>query len=140
MRLIIIFAMALLMSCSGEKHPDVSHIEVKMEVLRFEEDLFKIDTQQFETSWNQLEEAYPGFAVNYLEVILNADKRWQGDTLREYVSRFMAAYQPVYDSAKNVFGDFTPHQQKIEQAFKYVKHYFPGYPVPSRIITYNRPL
>ena len=136
-----ILASILLFSCnSSDKTPDVSDIKVELTTKRFEQELFKSDTANFTAKFDQLLARYPSFGENYLSTILNADPTWTADSAAKYVLGFIAAYRPVYDSAQNVFKDFTPYEKAIKQALQYVKHYFPAYKDRKQIITYIGPL
>ena len=130
MRIVFVFLIAcsLLFSCnSSDNTPDVSGIKVELSSRRFEQDLFKLDTANFTTNFDQLLAKYPSFGENYLSAILNADPKWSADSAADYVTGFITAYKPVYDSAQKVFKDFTSYEKEIKQALQFVKHYFPAY-------------
>jgi hypothetical protein len=136
-----ILASILLFSCnSSDNTPDVSGIKVELNTRRFEQELFKLDTVNFTTNFDQLLAKYPSFGENYLSTILNADPKWPADSAADYVIGFITAYKPVYDSAQKVFKDFTPYEKEIKQALQFVKHYFPAYKDRKQIITYIGPL
>jgi hypothetical protein len=136
-----ILASILLFSCnSSDNTPDVSGIKVELNTRRFEQELFKLDTANFTTNFDQLLAKYPSFGENYLSTILNADPKWPADSAADYVIGFITAYKPVYDSAQKVFKDFTPYEKEIKQALQFVKHYFPAYKDRKQIITYIGPL
>ena len=143
MRIVFVFIIAcsLLFSCnSSDKSPDVSGIKVELSSRRFEQDLFKLDTANFTTNFDQLLAKYPSFGENYLSAILNADPKWSADSAADYVTGFITAYKPVYDSAQKVFKDFDKYEKEIKQALQFVKHYFPAYKDRKQIITYIGPL
>lgn len=143
MRLVFVFiiAAALFVSCnSNDKMPDVSGIKVELNTMRFEQELFKLDSVNFTTKLNQLLARYPGFGENYLSTILNADPKWPADTTASYVLGFINAYKPVYDTAQTIFKDFSPYEKEIKQGLQFVKHYFPAYKERKLLITYIGPL
>jgi len=143
MRIVFVFLItcSLLFSCnSSDKTPDVSDIKIELNTQRFEQELFKMDTVNFTTNFDQLLAKYPSFGENYLSTVLNADPKWSADSAANYVLGFMAAYKPVYDSAQKVFKDFAPYEKEIRQALQFVKHYFPAYKDRKLIITYIGPL
>ncbi len=143
MRIVFVFLItcSLLLSCnSSDKTPDVSGIKVELSTRRFEQELFKLDTVNFTTNFDQLLAKYPSFGENYLSTILNADPKWSADSAADYVMGFITAYKPVYDSAQKVFNDFNKYEKEIKQALQFVKHYFPAYKDRKQIITYVGPL
>jgi len=124
-----ILLICLITSCnSGDNDaPDVSAIKMEFTVNRFDQDFFAIDTNNLSRSIQSLSEKYPELLDIYLTSII-------GVTDSIGVNTFFRLYRPVYDSAQRVFSDFTPIKNDLEQAFRYVKHYFPDYNHPSLII------
>lgn len=131
----------LFASCnSGEKTPDVSNVKVTVTTQRFEKELFGLDTADYAPALDKLLAAYPSFGENFLSVVLGADPRWNSDSMAVYVKGFSAAYKNVYDTAMTVFKDFSPYEKEIKNGLQFVKHYFPNYKLPEKIITYIGPL
>ena len=140
MRYLLFITVAFLLSCSNNDAPDVSGIKADLAVKRFEQSLFRADTNSILQVMPAMEKEYPGFARNFFSEILNMDPGWSAEEAALYLNGFISAYRSVHDSAINVFKDFTPYEKDIEEAVKYVKHYFPDYKTPQKIITYVGPL
>lgn len=83
---------------------------------------------------------YPAFGENFLTTILNTDPGWTGDTAAVYIKGFISAYRKIYDSSQKIFNDFSVYEKQIERSVQYLKHYFPEYKAPQKIITYIGPL
>lgn len=128
-------------SCnSGEKTPDVSDIKIELTTKRFEQDLFTIDTLNFNEGFANLLKKYPSFGENFNTTILNVDPKWPVDSAIGYIKNFVFAYRHVYDSSQKIFSDFSPYEKQIKKSLQYVHYYFPKYPVPHRVITYIGPM
>jgi hypothetical protein len=56
------------------------------------------------------------------------------------VKDFYSRYKQVFDSSQKLYSNFDPVKREIEQAFKYVKHYFPSYQLPAAITTVVGPM
>lgn len=143
MRLVFVFIMmaCALFSCNnGDKTPDVSNIKIELSTMRFEKDLFTLDTTNFTSKLDLLIARYPSFGENFLATILNTDPTWSADSAANYVHGFITAYKEVYDTAQKVFTDFTPFEKDIKQGLQFVKYYFPKFKEPKKIITYIGPL
>ncbi|MBK7882742.1 MAG: hypothetical protein IPJ81_02085 [Chitinophagaceae bacterium] len=142
MRLIKYFLILLVIaSCNSKENiPDVSNIAIKITTQRFENDFFDTTKDNLFSYLQQINTNTPSFTQNYLETILNVDPAWPADTSAKYVNGFIKAYRPVYDSAAIVFKDFSPYEKEIKKGLQFLKHYFPGYSAPSKIITYIGPL
>jgi len=142
MRLIKYFLILLVIaSCNSKDNiPDVSNIEIKIITQRFENDFFDTTKDNLFSYLQQINTNTPSFTQNYLETILNVDPAWPADTSAKYVNGFIKAYRPVYDSATIVFKNFSPYEKEIKKGLQFLKHYFPAYYAPSKIITYIGPL
>ncbi len=131
----------LFFSChEGPKIPDVSNIEIDLKTQRFEEELFKLDTNRLSPELDQLIAKYPGFGENFLGSILNTDPSWSTDTALLYIRGFIQSYKPIFDSTRKLYTDFTPYEKEVREGLAFFKYYFPGYELPKNLITYIGPL
>lgn len=126
---------AALAACTNNKKniPDVSDIRVSLAVQRFDQDFFSIDTLQLNTSLSRLQHKYPVLLGPFLETVI-------GVTDTSGVKAFFRLHKPLYDSAQTIYADFDPVRSQLEEAFRYVKHYFPGYRQPATIIPVLGPM
>ncbi|MBP6432517.1 MAG: hypothetical protein KA319_12190 [Ferruginibacter sp.] len=132
---------SVLFACNnGEKIPDVSNIKVDIKTQRFEEDLFKKDTDSLIQKIDKLQAAYTSFGENFFATILNVDPKWNTDTAANYINGFITTYNPVFDSTKKMFSNFNNYETEIKKGLQFIKHYFPAYKTPEKVITYIGPL
>lgn len=120
----------------GPKTPDVSAIKVDLQVLRFEQALFALDTNHLEEGLNKLNERYPGFAKDYLFNILGTTP----DSAARDTRSFLSSYRLMYDSSKLLFADFNPTRKTLVRGLQFVKYYFPKYPLPTKLVTFIGPI
>ncbi len=133
------FVFVLLYSCADKKNiPDVSNISVSSEILRFDNDFFAIDTINASASLTELQKKYPSFLKDFLYNILALPP--QEDTATQVVIRFIHEYKPVYDSAQVKFASLQNIQKQIKRGLQFARYYFPGYKLPSYIITFIGPI
>lgn len=132
-------AVLVLASCGGSKNPDVSGINVQLTTFRFEKKLFDSTAPSLTAYLQELQGSQPAFTGIFLNMILNADPQWPADSTASYVNSFVNSYRPTYQDAEKVFRDFSPYEEAIRQACRYVKYYFPAYALPPQIITYIGP-
>ena len=124
----------ILFSCNQEDHgPDVSGVKVNLEVQRFDNDFFSIDTNNLEPGLAKLQEKYPEFLRLFMNNIA-------GISGPEQIRSFYGSYRPVYDSARLLYRNFEPVRSGLEQAFRYVKFYFPDYKLPGEVIPVVGPM
>jgi hypothetical protein len=132
-------ALLLFGSCkNGVTSPDVSGVQVNLRVQRFEADFFSVRDSVNATRLADLNRKYPGFFPRYINDILGFAGA-PPDSAVKYAGLFAAQYRAYKDSADKLFADFTPYEQEIRKGLQYVKHYFPQYPLPVKLITYVGP-
>ena len=131
---IFIFAFS---SCTSEEKvfiPDVSDIEVPVEVRRFDQALFSLDTNQLETVLPELEKQYGEFsAIFFGQLLGSTDPRIAPMGHFPYVKGFITHpfVQKLADTTQIVYGDFSKQEAEFRQAFQFLKYYFPQLPTPD---------
>lgn len=132
---------SILWSCKDTpKTPDVSGIKVPLETLRFEQDFFRIDTNRIGASLEELRIKYPRFAVDFVEQILGIPWSDSSGMKDLAIKQFLRDYRPILADAEKAVGTFSRQPQEVLKGLQYVKHYFPAYPLPNKIITFLGPL
>jgi len=128
----------LLAACRGDKrHPDVSGIKVDVAVERFEQDFYRIDSNNVAAGLAQVRNAFPDFYGFYLGNIVGINP---ADTSGQAVVRYMLRdYGPVNAALQKKYPDLDWLRKELGTGFRYVKHYYPDYALP-RLITFVGPL
>ena len=126
----------LLNSCNFDKVkniPDVSNIEVNLEINRFEKDLFGLDTTDVNAMISSLDKSYPEFFKPvYLGKIIPPLQD------PEVFSLFVRTQQvrDLFDTCGLVFSDFDENiAPQLKEAFQFYKYHFPKRRIPT-VITY----
>lgn len=130
----LIFSFFFLNACqndSEEKIPDVSNINVKIKVQRFDQDLFAIDTNNLAAGIAQLLEKYPLMMEIYPERVQSGNP--DENTLDKVLGGFIKPRQirRLYDTCQIVYKDMSDIDKEFTQAFKYYKYYFPKKNIPQ---------
>src|SRR5215210_7401803 len=98
--LTIVLCITFLISCTNNNGPDVSDVKVTLDVQRFEQDFFAIDTNQIGASMQKLSAKYGLFLNDYLVNILGIPLLPGQDTAAETaIRRFISDYRPLKDTA-----------------------------------------
>ncbi len=138
---ILLVVLGLATSCQQESRtdvPDVSDIEVEVDIRRFDQELFSLDTNQMATELAALEERYPFFSSIYFNRILGTRDPEVAPQGHEAFIRGFINYPTVrklYDTIQMVFPTLDPYREDFAQAFRYFQYYYPGQPVPD-VTTY----
>lgn len=133
------FVLLLLLSAgfaacnNGKNEPDVSDVKVDLTVKRFDQDFFSLDTLNIQKGLSDLQGKYPDFLPVFLQNIVGLNNPQE-------ITGFYRLYKPVFDSAQRIYSNFSVVQKQLEQAFRYINHYFPSYKTPSVIIPVIGPM
>jgi len=141
-RFCLYFLMIILAgACKGRKVPDVSAIKVDLQLQRFDKDIFAIDTNRVGESVQQLHQIYPGFLQDFIFNILALPPHPDSSQMVEkQLASFINSYRSLKDSTNVIFTDLDKTRDEVAKGLKFVKHYFPGYKAPSKLITFIGPI
>lgn len=120
---------------TGNKAPDVSNIKVDINIERFENSFFRIDTNQIIPGLQQTREDFPSFYQDFIMGILQLKMNDSSNETHEVVKSFLSSYQGIYDTLQVMYKDMSKIEEKLEENFQFVKYYFPEYKIPG-IITF----
>lgn len=132
---------SLVVGCMGKNIPDVSNIKVDLQVQRFEDDLFAIDTLHVDSSLQILQKKYPLFTQDFVFNILALPA--QPDSalvVNNNIVAFISSYQSLKVSAKLKFSDIQAIEKDVKKALQFVRFYFPEYKLPTKLITFVGPV
>jgi hypothetical protein len=133
MRFLLAAIIILLAACNNHKaNPDVSDIRMDVKLQRFDRDFFSMDTSRMDQSIRQLSAKYPAFLPLYFEFLspVNYIVRQQGKTYDQALREYYRMIRPLYDSTSARFRKMDDTEKELEEAFRYVKHYFPAFHTP----------
>lgn len=121
---------------SSKQTPDISEIDVSLKLRRFEQDFFTIDSNRSMEGLQKLRVQYPDFLPLFTENILGVGPF--SDTnqlLARGTQRFLHISQSLYDTVQIVFNDFSAQEKELTTAFRYLRYYYPTYPIPQILTT-----
>jgi hypothetical protein len=143
----LFFAAIFLLSCNNEKKgPDVSGIKVDVQMKRFEQDFFSLDTAALQSSMQTLAGKYPGFFPFFTTQIMQLPVMPAGtgtvqispDAAAAY-RQVLSSYRPVYRQTEQLYSNLNFLEEGLKKGFQHVKHYYPNYQLPRHIITFIAP-
>ncbi len=138
MRFLLFVATVLLFSCSDKnEEPDVSDIKIDVNIKRFDQDFFSIDTTRLDAEVQKLGERYPSFLPLYFEYFSPVDfiVKQQGRSFTEAFTEYYRNIKPLWDSSQKRFSNLNKIENALEKSFKYVKYYFPNWKVADVLTT-----
>lgn len=119
--------------------PDVSDIDVKIEITRFEK-LLLADSLISADSIRNLQQQYPAFADVYFnhvipipqDMLSSSDPELKMQEVRTWIRHPRTRW--LYDTLTQIYPDLSFLEKDLTKAFKYAKYYFPEKETP-RIFT-----
>jgi len=121
----VIVIIALVLGCNNKSNiPDTSGIKLNLEVSRFENDLFAIDTNQVGAALYSLRQKYPSFTPVFISGVLGLP----GNTavVERDIRRFISVNRPIYEATEKKYSKINDVKKELENGFRFVKFYFPS--------------
>jgi hypothetical protein len=130
---LIIFIVVTFSSCSNsDSRPDLSNIHVNLQIHRFEDDFFALDSNNTRTGLLELTQKYPDFLPLFVTHVLGLGPVNDRNELAYTGSRrFLHLNRPVYDQAHSLFKKFNTLEQELQSGFRYLSYYYPHYKIPE---------
>ncbi len=114
-----------------ESIPDVSHIQMELNVQRFDQSVFQLDTNSMAESFDALDQKYPHLTSLYFDRVLALPSKTQEERLsnaKAYITNVNS--RNLYDTVQLVYPKLDKIEDDLVKAFKYFKHYFPSFNAP----------
>ena len=129
----VLFFMVILFSCKDKQmHPDVSDIDVELNVLPFYQDIHEMDTMNIESEIKPIIEKYPAFIQAYSHRIVRLGAPESPDySKRIFDFVTYQANKDIYAKSKEVFSSFDDFNLSLVGGFKHYKYYFPEMKIPD---------
>lgn len=138
-------ALLLLGSCGNEteKVPDISGIKVQIQTMRFDKDLYAIDTNHIGAGLAQVKQKYPDFLDFFIDTVMSFGVRGNySDTarpVREAMHEYLTYkdFTNLQDTINHYYPDTKRIDETISKGFSYMKSYIPAFTPPKKIIYAN---
>ncbi|MEH0158340.1 gliding motility lipoprotein GldB [Limibacter armeniacum] len=111
---------------SDHEVPDISDIKVDVKVRRLEKEFFALKSREEVTKFLM---ANPAIEQRYIRNYTPFDPAKLPDLLLGSIE--YTANDTLNQDVEKIFADFTPYEKQFEEAFRYVKYYFPEFKVPE---------
>jgi hypothetical protein len=133
--ILALLACTMMISCisckNSKKDIDVTGIKLDIKIQRLEKDLFALPLDSIQNELPALNARYGRFFRLFNTKIIeigDASNPLYPDYLKKFITDF--AVHADYDTCIKVFTDLTNEEQKLTNAFKRYKYYFPGKHIP----------
>ena len=133
----LISIIILQFACNNQSNsPDVSAININLNVQRFEQDFFIIDSNNTKAGLIVLQNKYPVFLPLFVNHVLGLGPMADSNQLLfEGSKRFLHLNKPVYEKSQELYNNFNSTKEELVNGFRYVKFYYPSYQIPTILTT-----
>lgn len=139
---ITIFIISFISLCSCQhqkpqpkKEKVIKESEIKVDIIRFEKDLFACNPDNLDTELAKLDARYPLFFKIFYNQVLNipatGNKEMQLQVMQDFLTK--KAMRGLYDTVQQRFADIAFLKEDLQTAFANYKSYFPEKPIPKVI-------
>ncbi len=114
----------------GKNIPDVSNIKVDLEVVRFEKEMYGVDSSRIPQKAADLIKTHPEFSEIYTNIMRERNQR---DSSELFVMDWLMRgpqLKMLYDTCMALYDDFSEYENQLTESMKYYKYYFPEKEVP----------
>jgi hypothetical protein len=140
----LLFPLLFLLTGCGHSDgsPDLSGITVPdIHIERFDTAFFNLDSNHIRQGLYRLDQKYPDFTGAFVADILGAGPLSDTSMLAfEATREFLVSYLSISDSLKQKYQRFDWLERELQQGFRYIKYYFPRYPLPQKVVAFIGPL
>ena len=136
-----LFLVLTTVACESERElPDLSQTPpVDLQVRRFEQDLFALDTTRLVPALARLRADYPEFSEVYFRYLIPLER---GDfspdeqllVLRSFLTDTLT--RALNDLVQETYPALDQLETDLEKALRYLRYYLPEYPLPQNLTTY----
>ncbi len=140
--IIVLLFFVLFSACQSEdRHlPDVDHLIPEIELVRFEQELFQLDTNDLAAGIAALEAKHPDFTAVFFRHIIPLRR---GDFSPEEQELVLKAYlrypliQEIFKRSQAIdFGSRGGKWNDLRKSLAYFSYYFPEVPLPDTLLTF----
>ena len=127
-----------LWQCKSENAPsipDVSHIDLSYDIIRYDSLLGSLDTTDIKAAFQKLQSSHPAFTDLYFNnVVPISNEGAYDDAFYRELSSFLGddRIRNLADTIQTLFPDFRKeYKPQYDQAFRLLKHYLPSIQIPD---------
>ncbi len=121
-------------ACTGRNEPDISKINLKIKIERFDQAMSGLTAQNVAVLAPQLQKQYTWFYADYMEGMLSvgstADTGYYAN-VRTVLNN--AEYQALAKAVAAKYPDLKQQEAELTDAFKRIVYYFPNQKIPKLI-------
>ena len=130
---LLILLAVMLFSCSGEiPLKELKKIDLNVEISRFDQELFSMDTDTIGSAISWFYESYDDFFDVFGFYVIGigrpTEKSYPGQ-LKQFITD--PVNREVFDAVQQNFADLSGLEKEFEMAFKNYKYYFPNDTIPE---------
>jgi hypothetical protein len=128
---LIILMLFVILSCKNESKEDINldGLDGQFQLIRFDKEIFAIDTNKFSTSFLDFKNKYPALSEIYLRNIIQVDSIEEMGFMRGFITN--STVKKLVDTTNLILPNLDLFKKEMESHLKHIKYYFKGYESPK---------
>lgn len=129
-----ILSLLIVTGCQRTKHiPDVSHIPMDIHIIRFDREMSELEVDSISAKNKSWMKDYDFFYYDYMMQMLGVGDPDNEKSVEHALSEIIQQkdFKDLSIAVKEVFKDLKPWEEELNEAFRFVKYYFPEYTIPK---------
>lgn len=133
------FFIIVLFSCNGETRVDVSHIDVDIQIERFDRALDSLHADNVLAKNREWLQQYGYFYADYMQYMLEASNPLDSARLASVLTQVIESddFKALKASVYETYPDMVVQETGLTDAFKHFKYYFPDIAIPRFIAFFS---
>jgi hypothetical protein len=137
--LLFLLIAASFAACKNHKNiPNVSSIKVELNMERFDQSFFSIDTNKIQEGLQKVRTMHPDFYSDFMQEILGVQGIDSNQQTIAITRKFLRDYLLVNDTLQAVYKNINWLEKDLTKAFQFVKYYFPQYKI-GKVVLFTGP-
>jgi gliding motility-associated lipoprotein GldB len=125
-----------LFGCKGKKDVDVSGIDLQINIERFDQEFSALSPASFQTKVPALQKKYGFFYQDFIEGMLSVGSTANNEYYKNLHTVLLSPdFKALKDDVAAKYPNMKEEEEKLTDAFKHVKYYYPKQHIP-RLITF----
>lgn len=121
----------IIFSCTRNKRPDISNLNVVVKIQRFEQDLYQGRNKSPQETNNLLAKKYGAFYRDFITQMVGNPNLTGVEVLESLYKG--NAYSDLNHEVDSIYPKLSQIEDELTQTFKYIKYYYPNAQIPNFI-------
>lgn len=128
----LFFLIIILASCQRSDRLDLSHIDVDIKIVRFDQEMGALTAENAAAKNQEWKQHYDPFYSDFTQYMLEIGHPDEPQTIQQWQQVVQSAdFEALKTAIQSVFPDLAEQETALTEAFKHIRYYFPESEIPK---------